>query len=423
MSRAEGISSSDEPKSDWRPQSESEKQLVLSQMERLLRDPHFRSSKRYPTLLRYVVEQTLAGNEDSLKERTLGVEVFRRTPDYDTSLDSVVRLSAGEVRKRIALYYQAPEHQKELRIDLNPGSYVPVFYMPSEDADGSPQNLATAPSNSEPESHGWSHRTAYWLSALLVAGVLIVAGAHRWWHPSVPSSLPALDQVWAPLLESNRNILICMGESNMSEPNETITAPDRPDDDSLLAAFADKRDFVPFPDVQAFSRVAALLGARGHGFSVQSSSSTVYSQLRESSTLLIGALNNRWTMNRTANLRFHFVGMHGSDKTVWIEDRQHPDVRKWAVNSQDPRSKVLNDYAIVARFTDDGTGQVVMIAAGLAGSGTKAAGEFLTEEKSLEQLAVDAPPGWEHKNFEAVISSQVIDGMQGKPTVVAKAFW
>jgi hypothetical protein len=83
MSRAEGISSSDEPKSDWRPQSESEKQLVLSQMERLLRDPHFRSSKRYPTLLRYVVEQTLAGNEDSLKERTLGVEVFRRTPDYD----------------------------------------------------------------------------------------------------------------------------------------------------------------------------------------------------------------------------------------------------------------------------------------------------------------------------------------------------
>jgi len=52
------------------------------------------------------VEQTLAGNEDNLKERTLGVEVFHRTPDYDTNLDPVVRLCAGEVRKRIAQYYQ-----------------------------------------------------------------------------------------------------------------------------------------------------------------------------------------------------------------------------------------------------------------------------------------------------------------------------
>ena len=55
-----------------------------------------------PGLLRYVVEQTLSGNEENLKERTLGVEVFRRSPDYDTNLDPVVRLSAGEVRKRLA---------------------------------------------------------------------------------------------------------------------------------------------------------------------------------------------------------------------------------------------------------------------------------------------------------------------------------
>ena len=72
----------------------------------MLANPLFSHSKRYPNLLRYVVEQTLQGQTAPLKERTLGVEVFDRKLDYDTSLDPVVRTTAGEIRKRIAQYYQ-----------------------------------------------------------------------------------------------------------------------------------------------------------------------------------------------------------------------------------------------------------------------------------------------------------------------------
>ena len=104
----------------WRPEMASQRQLVRSQLEKIVSDPRFTASKRYPQLLRYIVEQTLEGNEDDLKERTLGVEVFHRTPDYDTNLDPVVRLCAAEVRKRLAQYYQSPGHVGELRIELNP---------------------------------------------------------------------------------------------------------------------------------------------------------------------------------------------------------------------------------------------------------------------------------------------------------------
>jgi len=107
----------------WHPKTESEKQLVRSQLEKIVSDGRFAASKRYPYLLRYVVEQTLAESEDNLKERTLGVEVFHRPPDYDTNLDPVVRLCAVEVRKRLVQYYQSPAHAGELRIELNPGSY------------------------------------------------------------------------------------------------------------------------------------------------------------------------------------------------------------------------------------------------------------------------------------------------------------
>ena len=117
----------------WHPKTESEKQLVRRQLEKIVSDGRFAASKRYPCLLRYIVEETLADNEDNLKERTLGAEVFHRPPDYDTNLDPVVRLCAAEVRKRLAQYYQSPAHGGELRIELNPGSYVPVFLPPAPD--------------------------------------------------------------------------------------------------------------------------------------------------------------------------------------------------------------------------------------------------------------------------------------------------
>src|ERR1700722_19412838 len=82
-----------------------ERQAVREHLERILLSPVFRNSRRYSGLLRYVVEATLNGDSDHLKERTIGVEVFGRVPDYDTTTDHSVRSGAGEVRKRLAQYY------------------------------------------------------------------------------------------------------------------------------------------------------------------------------------------------------------------------------------------------------------------------------------------------------------------------------
>src|ERR1035437_9724583 len=88
----------------WIPEKDADKAAVRVQLERLLANPSFRNSKRYPALLRFVVERVLEGHTDSLKERTLGIEVFHRDPNYDTNQDPVVRTTAVEVRKRLALY-------------------------------------------------------------------------------------------------------------------------------------------------------------------------------------------------------------------------------------------------------------------------------------------------------------------------------
>src|SRR3984885_7390711 len=109
------------------PLSAGERVLVEDQLERILASPLFSQSKRYAPFLRYVVEKTLEGQEDTLKERTLGVEIFGRAPHYDSSNDPVVRVTAGEVRKRIAQYYHDAAHHNELWIDLPTGTYVAQF--------------------------------------------------------------------------------------------------------------------------------------------------------------------------------------------------------------------------------------------------------------------------------------------------------
>src|SRR5579871_2587409 len=77
---------------------------IREELDRILASPEFRTSKRSQEFLRYVVEHTLQGESDLLKERTIGVDVFGRPADYDPSDDATVRVRAGEVRKRLGLY-------------------------------------------------------------------------------------------------------------------------------------------------------------------------------------------------------------------------------------------------------------------------------------------------------------------------------
>ncbi len=102
-------------------------ELIREELARILRSEDFRSSKRSQEFLTYVVEQTLSGSPDVLKERTIGIDVFHRQPGYDPGEDATVRVKAGEVRKRLGLYYASAGLHDQVRIELHSGSYVPGF--------------------------------------------------------------------------------------------------------------------------------------------------------------------------------------------------------------------------------------------------------------------------------------------------------
>lgn len=105
--------------------------LVRSALESVISSDAFSASKRCQDFLRLVVEHTLAGDLDSLRERMIGAEMFGRPVDYDTSNDAVVRVRATEVRKRLAQYYSGTATNPVVRFELPSGSYVPEFHWSS----------------------------------------------------------------------------------------------------------------------------------------------------------------------------------------------------------------------------------------------------------------------------------------------------
>src|SRR5450631_3729287 len=126
------------------PDSEADRNTkILAQLTQIHNSPAFCNSTRSKEFLSYVVEQVLAGHIDNLKERSIGVNLFHRPPTYDTGEDPIVRVKAGEVRRRLAEYYAAEAQAPELQIELPVGSYVPKFrWRPPADAVPPPEMIA-----------------------------------------------------------------------------------------------------------------------------------------------------------------------------------------------------------------------------------------------------------------------------------------
>jgi hypothetical protein len=106
-------------------ESKEAKAALEKQLDEIIDGPGFKGSQRSAQFLRYIVEKSIAGRFDSLKERVIGMELFGRSPSYDTGEDAIVRVTASDVRKRLLQHYGGSEILPEFRISLPLGSYVP----------------------------------------------------------------------------------------------------------------------------------------------------------------------------------------------------------------------------------------------------------------------------------------------------------
>jgi hypothetical protein len=390
---------------------------IREQLDRILASSVFRNSRRNSSLLRHVVERTLEGKPDELKERSIGVDVFGKAANYDTNTDHVVRSVAGEVRRRLAQYYMEAGRETELRIDLQAGSYVPQFRLPAERPvlpQAFPQAEAVFPADAV--SAGWFGRWLQrrWLMAAARSLLLLaLASATVLRFATRPT---AIESFWNPFFSSPNPAMLCFGGGGTANPSY--------DANQTLAVGEFERQ--PFrrmhtSDAVALADLAGLLQVNRKPFRiVNRASSTSFRDLQSGPFILVGGMNNEWTLRLTSGLRFSFERQPNG---AHIADKQNPANTAWAVDFTKPLAEFNRDYAIVSRVRDPKTEQTVVIVAGIASWGTLAAGEFVTMPEHLKKLEASAPKHWEQKNLQVVLATDVIRGSSGPPIVLAAHFW
>jgi hypothetical protein len=430
MSRANGT------REPWHPQNRQDHEAVLRELHEILASPHFCNSKRYPALLKYIVENTLAGKSDLLKERTIGVEVFDRPPTFDTNSDTVVRYTAGEVRKRLLLYYSESARTSGIRISLPAGSYIPEFMQEHEDlsehgehagfrdaqtsdADDlrhagvdAPESDSTSDPEARPSSIPSIARTMatkkrlLWLAlaALVVIGMVV---GLRWQYGAIQPKA-AIDDFWGPVLHDQRMVVVCVGGVVFQQNNFS----------GVITAGKDIE--YPFVSMQIASAIAQISGELEHSgvtTKLLSSPSTPLTELREHPTILLGGYNNQWAMRLLQSQPIQFTPEPVESIIDGTKSQAH-----WVRDKSQPYSSA-DDYALIARFRDSTTDSWVVVLAGLGRNGTEAAAQFVTSPHYMELLRDQAGREFSNHNVEAVLKVSVIDGKTGAPSIQTVRVW
>jgi hypothetical protein len=351
-------------------------ELVKGELAALLATEHFSSSRRYPAFLSHVVLKTLDGRADELKERSIGIDVFNRKPDFDTSSDTVVRFTAGEVRKRLNSIYLENPARSIVQIELPHGSYVPEFFH----LVGGEEKPLTVSSSGE-EVEGLAEETAQvgslrkallskkvlWIGSLFF---LLALGCFFWFRTRIERT--SVDQFWQPVQASGSPSVVAAGAFVFSASSPT---------GRILAEKADEYPYMSMATTASVARLTQQFGRAHMDYVLQSSVSTTLTDMRDHPTILVGAYDNDWTLRLSNDLRFRFSPKPAAE----IYDSKNPSI-SWTRPQEMPAYKDADDYAIVARFKDKLTENTVVIIAGIGKNGTAAATQFVTSARYLDML-------------------------------------
>lgn len=406
---------------------------VRREIEHVLCSSVFRGSKRCLDFTNYVCLKTLQGAADTLKERTIAIEVFGRRTCEVSGDDNIVRVGAREVRKRLALYYAGEGAENPVRIELPTGSYIPVFrYRATKPllavhTQALPDDTSEVKATWKAKHRRWGK---VWIAAAL-AGMALLAfslkatrvrtGFDTFWKPAFDTSAPVLVVMPHPIVYHPSTRALLLDEQLNGKSDLAVTRPIE-----VPAARLDGSDFVPvlnqyvgFGDAVAANYVSSIFHPRGRSLQLRLADKLEFNDLYGSTVVLIGgSFSNRWTAEVTKGLRYQF--RFEGQSQPWVIDTASE--RKWGLALTEDRRTPL-DYILICRMLDAQNGKLMVVIAGLAVFGTEAGGRILSDPKLLEPLLQQLPKDWATRNLEMVMKVEVVGGGPALPTLVAAHTW
>lgn len=452
------------------PEALDESSMVLKvekAVERILAGPSFRGSNQCQALLRYIVEHSIAHDEQMLRERMIGANVFGRSLDYDTGNDPIVRARAAEVRKRLAQHYQRLEGAvEEIRIEIPTGGYRAVFKTPDKpDVRGAPpgiSNLAESTNGSvtvreetstaRVDEHSLFREVPAVVSVNDSGSMQRIRPSRKGWFLAVAliaivlTTLTLLtirdvrmrdsrlyDSFWKPVLKAERPVVVFIGANHTYDLTKGFIAQYRAQNhmegdegqeffiDLHPGVKLDEKDLttdnglIGFGDVAAAARIASMLTKFNKSYELRYGDDMTVSDLRSSAGILIGGFSNRWTLRVMRQLPFR---LKGGDRIVDSGDESRVWVRK-----SSPDSLEGDDYAVISRVMKSETGSFVLVIAGIDTYSNQAAADFLNDPNRLNPVLRTLPAGWENRDIQIVLHTTVVQRVPAVVNVEAVKVW
>jgi hypothetical protein len=397
--------------------------LTLTQLERVLDSTEFRLSEQSKRLLHYLVSRSLDGDATQLKERAIGIALFHFEDGYDTNSHPIVRVRVNEIRKRLAKYYQENPDQA-VRFEIPAGSYrvefktssLPVPVPAAAEDPSAPLKL---------KQLRWKYATvSVCLAAVLFGG---------FWLARPPDPLLTF---WRPALRSSNSVIICTGnpvtygfsrafrQRMRGQPEDHFRSLTEP----LKLGPADSAsggDIIPITNqyvglgtADAIARISAWLGGHQKESQIRFGNDLSFSDLRQAPAVLIGAFQNRWTIEFAKGFRFVFTSANSV-----AEIRDTKDGKSWSLPHMADDGQTDEDYLVISRVFRSESGQFLVAAAGITQYGTRAAGEVLSNPELLAGALQQLKPGWEKRNLQLLFHVKVYADVPGLPVLVAYYQW
>jgi hypothetical protein len=385
--------------------SDEARNEVEVHLRALLESDAFSGSRRSREFLQYIVAEFLAGRGGAIKERNIATDVFGKGPEFDAQSDSLVRVKAAEVRKRLAQAYKSP-FKEHVRIGLPVGRYEPFFVFAKE----TPQLLAAV---TPKLVHGGTLRGIYRFGAIAALALAAICALIFISRPSRSN----LDRLWQPLTKSGKAVLISLPSPNLVSWNEHLRLLDSAAAGGKSgAADSGEGNYVGVGAAEGAAKFGEQLALRHVSFFLKFGADVSFSDLRQSPAILLGAFTSPWTMDLTRDLPFHFT--NGPDFAIVgiHEPKQYWKPARGAAG--EPRI----GYALVSRLLKADSGNAILMAAGIDPHDTQSAVEFLTREEYFDQFAQQAD-GWTSKNFQLVIRTSIHGHTPSSPQLVSYKTW
>ncbi len=375
---------------------------VLAQMERILSSEFFRNAPSLQQFLQYVVQKTLKSEQDEVKEYTIGREVLGRDHSYDPGSDSIVRVQASHLRKRLESYYHQQSARDELIIEFPKGSYIPNFSRPE----------APSPVYLNPRRRSGQ---IVLLAGVFFCGALVMglAGFFFWSGRPVEELSPRvapvafadsiLKPVWGRFLETGTPLDLAYGipvfywADGLLIRDVEVSRPGSINPDSRLGRlqshlnvpFILTEDYLPSGDAAATHLLGRFFWSAGKDVKLLRSRIVSWDELKSHNVVFVSCLRTATLANE---LSFPVDFEYRSTSEIrkrWPTGcivNLHPQVGEATEYPQQVINGYGQDYALVTIWQGKMPNRHIMVIGGSHPWGTQGAAEYLTNPDYLQGL-------------------------------------